>query len=184
VPLYTLFAEILDYPGPGISLQLKDVFSGLAAEHPEVAELIAKFQAEQARMSLDQLQELYTTTFDMRPDCTPNLGYHLFGDDVRRNVFMAQLKGRMESHHVAMGSELPDHISLILRLLDKEESEDEKQALVEDCLIPAISRILEVLDQSGTPVCYGNALRALLLLLRKQSGVEAGPVEALRAPTT
>jgi nitrate reductase molybdenum cofactor assembly chaperone NarJ/NarW len=180
--LYAVLAGILDYPEPGISSQVKDGISGLAGEHPEASELIAKFQAEQSRMSLGQLQELYTSTFDMRPDCTPNLGYHLFGDDGRRNVFMAQLKERMEAHHVEMDSELPDHLSLVLRLLEKQKSGDETQVLVEDCLVPAISRMLEALGQVGDSNPYEDVLRALLLLLRKQSGAETAPVEALRSP--
>ena len=73
--------------------------------------------------SLGQLQEAYTNAFDLRPDCTPNLGYHLFGDDGRRGLFLAELKGRMEARGIPLGFELPDHISLLLRYLDAAEEE-------------------------------------------------------------
>lgn len=181
--LYALFADILDYPALEIAAQVRMCASELAAKYPEASELITQFQAEQTRMTLGQLQELYTSTFDMRPDCTPNLGHHLFGDDVRRNIFMAQLKERMGSYGVAMGSELPDNLSFVLRLLEKQGPGDDGQALVEDCLIPAILRMVEVLGHDGRANAYGNALRALLTILQKSIGEEAAPLEALQGPT-
>lgn len=182
--VYALFADILDYPGPGIASQVRDCISELVAEHPEASGLITEFQAEQARMSLGQLQEMYTSTFDMRRDCTPHLGYHLFGDDTRRAVFMARLKERMEAHHVVTGRELPDHLSLVLRLLEKQGAADEGRSLVEDCLIPAVSRMAKVLDQDGGSNPYGRVLRALLVLLQKHVGAGAVPVETLRTMTS
>jgi len=177
--VYALFADILDYPGPAVAAQVRRCLSELAVEDLKASELMARFQTEQARKTLGELQELYTSTFELRPDCTPNLGYHLFGNDARRNMFMAQLKTRMETYHVAMGSELPDHLSLVLRLLERQDSEEERSALLEDCLVPALSRMLEVLNQDGEPNAYGNVLRALLHLLRRRSRVEAIPAEAV-----
>jgi nitrate reductase molybdenum cofactor assembly chaperone NarJ/NarW len=181
--VYGLFADILNYPGPETASQVRSCIDELAAENPEARELITRFEAEQARMNLGQLQEIYTGTFDMRAECTPNLGYHLFGDDTRRNIFMAQLKQRMDAHRVGTGSELPDHLSLVLRLLEEQDATDERLALIEDCLLPAISRMVEALDQRSSPDLYSSVLRALLILLRKQSGVEALPAEALPGPT-
>ncbi len=132
-------------------------------------------------MTLGELQELYTGTFELQPDCTPNLGYHLFGNDARRNVFMAQLKERMERHHVAIGSELPDHLCLILRLLEKEQSEEERSALMEDCLAPAVARMVDVLRKSRKCNPYESALRALLILLQEEGRAAPVPLGTSRA---
>ncbi len=179
--VYALFADILDYPGPATTAQVLHCISELAADHSEASEFMTKSQAEWAPMTLGELQELYTSTFELRPDCTPNLGYHLFGNDARRNMFMAQLKKRMETHNVAMGSELPDHLSLILRLLERQDSEEERNALIEDCLVPAISRMLEVLNQDGKPNAYSNPLRALLIVLQKGCRAEIASLKTLPA---
>ncbi|MGH9449637.1 MAG: nitrate reductase molybdenum cofactor assembly chaperone, partial [Terriglobia bacterium] len=109
-----MFAKVLDYPTAETSSQVQDLASEIPAECPEAAELIERFCSTCDAMTAGALQELYTSTFDMRPDCTTNLGYHLFGDDVRRNIFMAQLKERMETRRVQLGNELPDHLSLVL----------------------------------------------------------------------
>lgn len=178
--IYAWFAEILDYPSPALAAQVRDWVRALAGECSEAAEWVSRFQTQQARMTLSELQELYTATFELQPDCTPNLGYHLFGNDSRRNMFLAQLKQRMERHQVAMGSELPDHLSLILRLLERQDSDEERSTLIADCLVPAVSRMVEVLEQRHARNAYEDALRALLVVLQKESREKAAPLEALR----
>jgi nitrate reductase molybdenum cofactor assembly chaperone NarJ/NarW len=170
--IYGMFADILDYPGREIGSQVRACVSALATEYPAAAESVARFEAEQAGMSLGELQEIYTSTFDLGAEGTPNLGYHLFGNDTRRNIFMAQLKQRMDAHHIVLGKELPDHLSLVLRLLEEERCEDERLVLVEDCLVPAISRLVGALGQHTRPNPYGNLLQALVMLLQKQTGAE------------
>ncbi len=83
----------------------------------------------------------------------------------------------MEARGIPLGFELPDHIALILRYLDI--AEEERPPVIEDCLLPAVSRMVEVLDHSGNP--YEHVLRALLSLLRQQHdafAVSAAEVEA------
>jgi nitrate reductase delta subunit len=162
--VYSLFADILDYPKRSIAKPVGDCVAELAVETPDAHERLMDFQTAVIQKSVGQLQELYTNAFDLRPDCTPNLGYHLFGDDGRRGLFLAELKGRMEARGIPLGVELPDHIALILRYLDL--AEEERPPVIEDCLLPAVSRMVEVLEHSGNP--YEHALRALLTLLRHQ----------------
>jgi len=171
--IYSLFADVLDYPRAEVFSQVRELIAQIGASNSEAAELLEKFESQLNGMSLGQLQEIYTGAFDMRPDCTTNLGCHLFGEDVRRNIFMAQLKERMESHKVDTGTELPDHLSLVLRLLDKLTSEEEIQVLIDDCLIPGVSRILSVLNQTGARSFYAEAFEALLISLQRGASAEA-----------
>ncbi|HLJ15958.1 MAG TPA: molecular chaperone TorD family protein [Bryobacteraceae bacterium] len=162
--IYSLFAGILDYPAQPIAQVVNDCSAELAIDCPEARQHLTAFLEGIAGKSLGQLQEIYTNAFDLRPDCTPNLGYHLFGDDGRRGLFLAELKGRMESSGIAPGCELPDHISLLLRYM--QQNEQERCAVIEDCMLPAVSRMADVLDSSENP--YKHALRALLSLLQRQ----------------
>lgn len=164
MPIYALFAGILDYPQRSIAKPLADCAAELGPEVPEALAHLKEFQDAIGDKSLRQLQEVYTNAFDLRPDCTPNLGYHLFGDDGRRGLFLAELKGRMESRGMQLGVELPDHIALLLRYLDI--AEEERTIVIEDCLLPAVARMVEVLKPTGNP--YEHALSALLSLLRHQ----------------
>src|SRR6185312_12064874 len=163
--VYALFADILDYPERPIVTSACDCIRELTPEVPEVHAHLNNFQIAAAGKSLGQLQEVYTSAFDLRPDCTPNLGYHLFGDDGRRGLFLAELKGRMESRGIRPGVELPDHIALLLRYVDIAD-EEERLPVIEDCLLPAVARMVEVLKPSGNP--YEHALSALLSLIRHQ----------------
>jgi nitrate reductase molybdenum cofactor assembly chaperone NarJ/NarW len=162
--VYSSFADILDYPASLIAQAVDDCAAQLALDCPEARAHMITFQNAVAGTNLGQLQEIYTNAFDFRPDCTPNLGYHLFGDDGRRGLFLAELKGRMGSSGIAIGSELPDHISLLLRYMHLHEPEC--GALVEDCMLPAVSRMAEALDSSENP--YKHALHALLSVLQHE----------------
>lgn len=174
--VYAFFADILDYPEHSIANSPGDCAAELAVQAPDGYSEIMDFCTAIAQKNLGQLQEFYTNAFDLRPDCTPNLGYHLFGDDGRRGLFLVELKERMKTRGIQLGVELPDHIALILRYLDL--AEEERPSVIEDCLLPAVSRMVEVLDHSGNP--YEHVLRALLSLLRRQhdafvaSAVEVG----------
>lgn len=162
--VYSCFADILDYPERSIARSVDDCIAELADEIPEACALLMDFQSAITEKDIGQLQELYTNAFDLRPECTPNLGYHMFGDDARRGIFLVEMKERMEARGIPLGTELADHISLILRYLDV--AGEDRAPVVEDCLLPSISRMTEVLEHSGNP--YEYALRALLGLLRHQ----------------
>lgn len=176
--VYHLFAKVLDYPTAETFSQMRALISEISARRSEAADLLWKFHSTCDGMTAGELQELYTSTFDMRPDCTTNLGHHLFGDDVRRNLFMAQLKERMEARRITIGAELPDHLSLVLELVAAQDSTDETQTLIADCLVPCITRMLQTFDPSGSDNPYAQALRALLLLLKKDAEDEIAAIGA------
>ncbi len=173
--VYALFADILEYPGSSIVKPLEDCMAELAQEAAEPHEQLMEFQNEIADKSPGQLQEAYTNAFDLRPDCTPNLGYHLFGDDGRRGLFLTELKARMQALDVPVGVELPDHIAVLLRYVDIAD-EEERLCVIEDCLFPAVSRMVAVIEQTGNP--YGHVLRALLCLIRCQHEASTLSAEA------
>ncbi|MGP0073527.1 MAG: nitrate reductase molybdenum cofactor assembly chaperone [Bryobacteraceae bacterium] len=173
--LYSLFAEILGYPECPIGKAVSDCMAELVPEFSAAHVHIADFQNAVAGRSLGQLQETYTNAFDLRPDCTPNLGYHLFGDDGRRGLFLAELKRRMEARGIPLGFELPDHISLLLRYMHA--AEQERSPLIEDCMLPAVSRMVEILDSTENP--YKHVLRALLSLLQYQQEASSAQTEAM-----
>jgi|SRR6185437_687113 len=178
--VYSLFAVIFDYPQAPITMLIRDCAAILAADAPDAPDAFAQlmdFQAAIAPKSLGQLQEIYTNAFDLRPDCTTNLGYHMFGDDARRGVFLAELKGRMETCGMDLGVELPDHLAFILHYIDLVE--EERPVLLEDCLLPSVSKMADILKNSGNP--YEHALCALLTLLRHQHEAFVVPANAMEA---
>lgn len=171
--IYHLFARVLDYPGTELSAQVQQLIQGISGVDSTAAELLSVFAVELEKRTLGETQELYTSTFDMRPDRTMNLGCHLFGEDIRRNLFMTELKKRMEAREVQMGSELPDHLSLVLELLGREDSEDESRTLIVDCLKPALTRIMSTFNGGGPKDPYAQVMQALLALIERDSALRA-----------
>jgi nitrate reductase delta subunit len=162
---YELFAEILDYPGPHFAACIQDCAALIELESPETAGMLRSFQTYQTAVSLGELQEAYTSIFDMQPECTLNLGYQLLGDDWRRSILLFKLKEIYEANNFDSGCELPDHLCVLLRFLAILKDSSEAAELVDDCLLPTLSRMAASIQLGESP--YRWALQALLSWLRE-----------------
>jgi nitrate reductase delta subunit len=157
---YRLFAEIIDYPKAELQQRVSQCIGCMSLEHQRVAELLEDFRATLRRITLARLEELYTSTFDMQQECSPYVGYHLFGEDGRRNLFMARLSEEYRARGFVRGGELPDHLAVLLLFLAQEQvCTETARELIAECMVPALSRMVEVLGERGH----------LLLFLRDQS---------------
>jgi nitrate reductase delta subunit len=166
--VYNLFADILQYPTLATSIKAGHCYERLHALQPDVASLVESFYHAMEQRSLEQMQELYTTTFDMQPVCYPYLGYQLFGESYKRGAFMAQLN---EAYHVAGYSaeqELPDHIAVVLHFLGLNSSNrqgDFYQSLLNEGMIPALEKMLKTFGGQSENPYFGllTALRSFLV---------------------
>ncbi len=161
---YELFAEILDYPGPGLADRVRDCMARLAPAHPGVTGLLGDFQAELEGSAPGRLEEIYTGTFDFQPESSLYAGYHLFGDDHRRSLLLVKLQESYRACGFLTGKELADHLCVLLRFLGRSNGTPESRELISDCLIPALSRMLEGAVRTASP--YRLVLEALLQWLR------------------
>lgn len=162
------FASALNYPEADLAQQLDDCISALVVEMPLAAECVRKFQQSYINLGTSRLQEIYAATFDMRPECTLNLSYHLFGEDQRRGLFLAKLSELYQQAGIQTGKELPDHLCLLLSYLASEPGTAVKADLSADCLIPAISKIIHGMETTSNP--YRELMTALVLVLEKDCG--------------
>ena len=89
---------------------------------------------------MDELQELFTRTFDLNPVCTLEIGWHLFGEDYQRGEFLVKMRGRLRERAIEESTELPDHLTHALRLLDLMEAEEAAE-FVEELLLPALGKM-------------------------------------------
>jgi len=115
--------------------------------------------------SLQRMQELFTTTFDMQPVCYPYIGFHLYGESYKRGAFMAQLNEAYHGIGYSAEQELPDNLSVILRFIgfDSENRYTEfSQALLSDGVLPALEKMLKVFGE-GSENPYFAILSALNL---------------------
>lgn len=131
-------AELLRYPDASILAQ---------------AQSVPDFYAEIAHVSLEGMQELYTTTFDLNPVATLEVGWHLWGEQYERGRFLAELREVQERHGIDCGCELPDHLTVLLPTI----AATGDPRLRETCS-KAIAKILVPLEEQGNP--YRHLLRA------------------------
>jgi len=122
-------------------------------EHLEAFALVAR------TTGLKELQEAYAASFDLNPDCTLEISYQLFGDSYKRGQFLAMMRFHLREHGIDPGSNLPDHLPALLDLTMKLETQDAVD-LVDDCILPALEKILPVMRESP----YLHVLQALFLL--------------------
>ena len=174
--LYDLFADLLDYPTLATSLNAAHCYQRLQQSQSDAAPLLESFYHTTEQRSLEQMQELYTITFDMQPVCYPYIGYQLFGESYKRGAFMAQLNEAYHESGYSIRKELPDHIAVVLHFLglDTVKREDDfGQALLSEGLVPALKKMNEALGrQVENP--YAGVVSALLLVLTDTPEKEVG----------
>jgi len=168
--IYSLFADILEYPTPALAERVQECIERLAPAHPEAAEELNAFSEFIEQTPLEKLEELYTHTFDLQVICFPYVGYQLFGESYKRGAFLAGLKGQFKAYGFSSGNELPDHISMVLRFLALPPEEEIGGPLLREALIPALTKMLNSFKSEGHP--YRRVLRALLLALQPTEAQE------------
>ncbi len=139
------------------------------------APALLEFARDIRRIPLSGLQELYTCTFDLSPVCALDLGWHLFGEDYKRGLFLVRMRRELRAHDIPETRELPDHLSHALLLLARMGP-----AQAEECasviVAPALERMLKCMPSDNL---FRYLLRAVqqLITLHFPAAVEpASPV--------
>jgi nitrate reductase molybdenum cofactor assembly chaperone len=137
-----LFAELLEYPRPGLAPKAQELRKLVASESPEAAAVLAQFAAFVDRIPYDTLEEVFTATFDLNATCHPYVGFHIFGEDYRRSVFLLELKSKYREYGFDTGIELPDHISMMLRFMAICTDEEAVAEIARGALLPTLEPMM------------------------------------------
>lgn len=171
--LYLLFAELLEYPTPSLPGQASECIEQLRNENPLAGELLEEFCDWVRQEPLSQVEEIYTSTFDLQGSCCPYVGHHLFGDNYQRSWFMAKLSEGYHQKGFMSGNELPDHVAMILRFLATSPGDEFSRVLLEEGLVPSVGKMARLFDAGGQHP-YGQVVCSLYLLLNGEPIPEAG----------
>lgn len=147
---FRLLRTVLAYPGPEYSSATERLNDAIAGEDPAVVESFAAFAAFVRGKSAAGLEEDFTNTFDVNPVCTLDIGWHLFGDDYNRGLFLAKVRKEMHAHGISETAELPDHLTHTLALLDRME-QSQAADFASACIIPAITKMETALREKNNP---------------------------------
>jgi nitrate reductase delta subunit len=158
-------AELVDYPGPSHRHVLEEC-RRLSTRLPERAraDLLAFLDWARGR-PVEELEELYAATFDSSDACALELGWHLYGETYARGVFLVEMRARLRACGIEEGSELPDHLSHVLRWLARSgaEGDEEARRVVRLAVAPAVAAVVRGLEPKSSP--WLPLLRCLLALL-------------------
>ena len=180
-----LFAELLEYPHPGIAQAARECVERVAPENAEAAALLGEFASFVERTPHDTVEEVFTATFDLDARCHPYIGYHLFGEDYRRSALLLELKDLFRQYDYDCGVELPDHVAVLLRFMslcsDAElTAEIGREALVRTLDPMTTEAEPEPAEEEEIPPVifdlgdnYRGVLRALRLVLQSRYGAPA-----------
>lgn len=179
-----LFAQLLEYPHAGLARTARECGATIATESAEAAALLEQFAAFVERTPYHILEEVFTATFDLNANRHPYIGYHLFGEAYKRSVFMLELRDRYRKHGFSEGSELPDHISVIMRFMSLCPDQDIVAELARDAIMFSLDPMIVPGDlepnmdegEEGPPPMfdvgddYSRVLKALKLVLELRFG--------------
>jgi nitrate reductase molybdenum cofactor assembly chaperone len=176
--VYEALAELLEYPS--LKLDIESCSELICNEPSNVANSFAEFRASVAGLSLSDLQELYTRTFDLSPVCALDIGYHLFGENYKRGVFLANLRETEAPFDLGQERQLPDYLPVLLRLLTKLDDEELRSALIVDCMIPALEKMLKTLSEGDNP--YRHLIAAVNTKLNSEAGAYPATIQRAHLP--
>jgi nitrate reductase molybdenum cofactor assembly chaperone NarJ/NarW len=166
--VYGLLADVLEYPGPGIKGQAETCSLALKSLNHKAQDYFDIFSKFSTTVPVSRIEELYTDTFDLQALCCPYVGFHIFGEDRGRGLFMVRLKEHYRAGNYQANGELPDHISVMLRSLSLPERSSETGDLINYCLIPAVKKMISLFKDGANP--YQGVLEATLVVLEEESG--------------
>ncbi|PHS03330.1 MAG: nitrate reductase molybdenum cofactor assembly chaperone [Blastopirellula sp.] len=173
------FGRLLSYPDEHTVQTAELLYVLLMDELPEVAKDAAKFGAFVEQQELYKVEESYTQIFDINPTCALEIGWHLFGEEYARGMFLVKMREEMRKYELPESAELPDHVCHVLEVVAAMPAED-AQRFVKSCVQPAVETMKGKLEKHETP--YRLVIECLSSVLTHTWG-EPAPVTSVTSET-
>jgi nitrate reductase delta subunit len=164
--LYNLLARLLSYPAPEYPMAVRKCQGLLRTAFPEDSQILHRFASQVESSSLEELEELFTRTFDLNPVCCLEVGWQLYGEDYNRGSFMVKMRQQLRSLGIAESIELPDHLSNLLPLLARLEPA-EAGPLCASYILPALRKMQQGITGKDNP--YEEVLDVVARLIERQA---------------
>ncbi len=155
-------ARLLSYPDQHTAQTAEWLFVVLSGEIPAAASELSKFGLFLEQHDGSQVEESFTGTFDVNPACALEVGWHLFGEEYARGMFLVRMREELRKYSLPESNELPDHISHVLAVVASMPAE-EAAKFVRACVQPAVQKMNEALAKQETPYRHVVACLALVI---------------------
>jgi nitrate reductase assembly molybdenum cofactor insertion protein NarJ len=186
---YEQLAALFEYPQPDYPAQVRTACRVLEGRYPLAAARLGAFgdalpsEGETfSAAALDEVQEIFTRSFDVQPVTTLSVGYVMFGDDYKRGELLVNLNREHREAGVDCGSELADHLPNVLRLMARWQDPAMVLEFVEHILHPTLEQMIaefggERMEQRNT--LYGKHFKTLIASSAKRGTIFREPLAAL-----
>jgi len=168
--LLDAYAGIMVYPESEHESNVQACVEQFTDGHTAVRELLVEYASLVDPLSLSQMEELYIKTFDLNKAGTLDLGWHLFGEDYNRGLFLVKIRQYLQLLEIPESNELPDHVTQVLRVLGRMSS-DEANQFAHACVIPALETIAEGIQEDNP---HDRVIQGLIQLLNSLFDVPVG----------
>ena len=111
------FSRLLSYPDQQITQAAELLYIVLQGELDEAAREIAQFGKFLEQHETREVEETFTGTFDINPACALEVGWHLFGEEYARGMFLVRMREELRKYNLSESVELPDHLSHVLAVV-------------------------------------------------------------------
>jgi len=196
---YESLAGVFDYPGPDHFARIRATPEAFEADYPfaasellEFANLLPPAEPAGPERAVAALQEIHTRSFEVQSITTLDIGYVVFGDDYKRGELLVNLNREHGTAGIDCGSELPDHLPNVLRLIARWQDTELVDEFVEEILVPALRKMLRefgpdrteqrntlykkhyktlIVTAAERATMYRHALAALLSVIEQDFGL-------------
>ncbi len=180
------FIRLLSYPDEQTTQSAELLYVVLQSEIDEAAADAARFGSFLEQHEPWEVEEAFTRTFDVNPACALEVGWHLFGEEYARGMFLVRMRQELRKFNLPESAELPDHITHVLAVVAA-MPDDEAAWFVRACVQPAIEKMREALAKTDSPYRFAVASLASVIKQKwgemRESVLESQPntVDPLRA---
>ena len=161
IAILDAYAEIMMYPESDHGQKVQVCIDQFDDQNADLSEMVSEYLTQIQPLSLSEMEELYIKTFDLNKSGTLDLGWHLFGEDYNRGLFLVKVRQYMQMLKIPETAELPDHVSQVLRVLGR-MSHDEANQFAHACVLPSLKTIGEWTTEQNP---YDRLVQGLILLL-------------------
>ncbi len=150
---FRAISQLLSYPDEQTVESAELLYVILQTTLPEAAENLSAFGKYLDQHELWEVEEAFTTTFDVNPACALEVGWHLFGEEYARGMFLVRMREELRKYGLTESAELPDHMTHVLAVIGAMPTVEAKR-FANACVIPAVDKMRQALATQETPYRY------------------------------
>ncbi len=155
---YDSLGTLLQYPQDGFHESLQTCIEEMQLANSDGDMYLKKFVSAIEGKDVEELEELFTRTFDINTKCALEVGWQLYAENYERGAFIVHMRQTLRRFDIAETSELPDHLSQVLRALGR-MGKSEADSFAQGYVAPAMKKMTTGLKGLENP--YVNVLYAI-----------------------